>query len=153
MQGPGSGARQLPRGPADSHHQEQPDHGPPGRSHRRRAARQTTKRRPADPIAIPTKSCSCPTRSQPPARPTSLPFPATEANRQRMEEYLLNLYSSSSFNTCEHQTLPMMTSPPLALSIDPNATPKPCHNPIPVPVHWQEEVKRGLDRDWSYHSN
>ena len=110
-------------------------------------AAKTTRRRPADPIAIPTKSCSCPTRSQPPARPTSLPFPATEANRQRMEEYLLNLYSSSSFNTCEHQTLPMMTSPPLALSIDPNATPKPCHNPIPVPVHWQEEVKRGLDRD------
>ena len=40
MQGPGSGARQLPGGPADSHHQEQPDHGPPGRSHRRRAGRQ-----------------------------------------------------------------------------------------------------------------
>ena len=91
-------------------------------------AAKVTRYRPATPIAPinptnPTKSCSCPSRSQPPAWPTSLPFPATEANRQRMEEYLLNLYSSSLFNTCEHQTLPMMTGPPLALLIDPNANP------------------------------
>ena len=112
-------------------------------------AAKVAKCRPATPIANTTKSCSCPTRSQPPTRPASPPFPATEANREKLEEYLLNLYSSSSFNTCEHQPLPMMTGPPLALSIDPNAIPKPCHNPIPVPVHWQEEVKRGLDRDVS----
>ena len=41
----------------------------------------------------------------------------------------------------------MMAGPPLALSIDPTAIPKPCHTPISVPVHWQEEAKRGLDRD------
>ena len=41
----------------------------------------------------------------------------------------------------------MMSGPPLALHIDPTATPKPCHTPIPIPIHWQEEVKRGLDRD------
>ena len=104
-----SGARQLPGGPADSYHQTMDQQA--GATAGEQAAK-TTRRRPADPITIPTKSCSCPTRSQPPARPTSLPLPATEANRQRMEEYLLNLYSSSSFNTCEHRTLPMMTSPP-----------------------------------------
>ena len=41
----------------------------------------------------------------------------------------------------------MMSGPPLALHIDPTATPKPCHTLIPIPIHWQEEVKRGLDRD------
>ena len=152
MQGPGPGTWQLPREPRDSHHQEQPTMTHQAGAPTSEQAAKVTRRRPATPIAPinptnPTKSCPCPTRSQPPARPTSLPFPATEANRQRMEEYLLNLYSSSLFNTCEHQTLPMMTGPPLALLIDPNANPKPCHYPIPVPVHWQEEVKRGLDRD------
>jgi hypothetical protein len=41
----------------------------------------------------------------------------------------------------------MMSGPPLSLTIDPKATPKPCHTPITVPVHWQDEVKAGLDRD------
>ncbi len=41
----------------------------------------------------------------------------------------------------------MMSGPPLSLKIDPNAAPKPCHTPITIPVHWQEEVKAGLDRD------
>ena len=31
--------------------------------------------------------------------------------------------------------------------IDPNATPVIHHIPVPVPVHWQEEVKAGLDQD------
>ncbi len=64
-----------------------------------------------------------------------------------MEKYLLETYSASAFNICEYQTLPMMSGPPLALNIDPTATPKPCHTPIPITIHWQEEVKRGLDRD------
>ena len=42
MQGPGpAGTRQLPREPGDSHHQEQPNHDPPGRSLHRRAGRQS----------------------------------------------------------------------------------------------------------------
>ena len=76
--------------------------------------------------------------------PTSLPFPGTEENRQR---FLLDHYAASSFNVCEHQPLPMMSGPPLSLTINPNATPKPCHTPITVPIHWQDEVKAGLDRD------
>ncbi len=46
--------------------------------------------------------------------------------------------AASAFNVCEHQPLPM---PPLSLTIDPKAIPKPCHTPITVPVHWQDEVK------------
>ena len=42
-----------------------------------------------------------------------------------------------------------MTGPPLALMIDPKATPVAIHSPIPVPLHWQDKVKAGLDRDVS----
>ena len=31
--------------------------------------------------------------------------------------------------------------------IDPNAVPTAHHSPIRVPLHWQDEVKLGLDRD------
>ena len=40
-----------------------------------------------------------------------------------------------------------MNSPPMRLIIDPNATPTAHHSPIPVPLHWQDAVKAGLDRD------
>ncbi len=41
----------------------------------------------------------------------------------------------------------LMSGPPLRLKIDPLAAPMAHHSPIPVPLHWQEEVKAGLDRD------
>ena len=40
-----------------------------------------------------------------------------------------------------------MAGPPLRLMVDPNAKPITCHTPIPVPVHWQDEVKAGLKQD------
>ena len=94
-----------------------------------------------------TRPCNCPKRSPPPPIPTSLPYPPTEENREKLESYLREHYRSSTFNTCEHQPLPLMGGPPLRLMIDPEATPTAHHSPIPVPLHWQEEVKAGLDRD------
>ena len=91
--------------------------------------------------------CGCPVRQLPPPPPKSLPFPATEENRHRLREFLVQYYSSSTFNVCEHQPLPLMEGPPLKLMIDPDAVPKACHKPVPVPIHWQEEVKKGLDQD------
>ena len=41
----------------------------------------------------------------------------------------------------------MMQGPPLRLMVDPDAAPVAHQTPVPVPVHWQEEVKAGLDRD------
>ena len=93
------------------------------------------------------QECQCPRRTKPPPIPTSLPFPATEANREKLQQYLLDHYASSTFNTCEHQALPLMDSPPMRLMINPNATPTAYHSPIPVPLHWQDAVKAGLDRD------
>ena len=97
--------------------------------------------------SLPQQECQCPKRTKPPLIPTSLPFPATEANREKLQQYLLDHYASSMFNTCEHQALPLMDSPPMRLMIDPNATPVAHHSPIPVPLHWQDAVKAGLDRD------
>ena len=41
----------------------------------------------------------------------------------------------------------MMEGPPLRLMIDPQAKPVAFHTPVPVPLHWQEDVKAGLDQD------
>ena len=95
----------------------------------------------------PSTMCSCP-RRQPPTPPiTSLPFPATPDNRGRLESYLREYYQSSTFNTCEHQPLPMMRGPPLRMMIDETAEPVAHHTPIPVPLHWMDEVKAGSDAD------
>lgn len=101
----------------------------------------------ADAGPSPQRDCNCPKRTSPPPRPKEPPVPATEENREILEKYLLQYYSSSTFNTCEHQALPMMEGPPMKLMINPKAEPIAYHSLIPVPIHWQEEVKAGLDRD------
>ena len=35
----------------------------------------------------------------------------------------------------------------MALHVDTNAKPVAAHKPAPVPLHWQREVKEGLDND------
>jgi hypothetical protein len=69
--------------------------------------------------ATPQQECHCPKRTKPPSIPTSLPYLATEAKRGKLQQYLLDYYKSSTFNTCEHQTLPLMEGPPMRLMIDP----------------------------------
>ena len=94
-----------------------------------------------------TSPCECPRRQMPPKKPTTVPFAPVAENRQKLEDWLLDYYSCSTFNVCEHQPLPMMEGPPIHLMIDANAKPVAHHTPIPVPLHWQEEVKAGLDQD------
>ncbi len=105
----------------------------------------------SDPVSVATTShqeeCRCPRRTKPPPPPTSMPHSATETNRELLTQYLLDYYRSSTFNVCEHQNLPMMDGPPMRLLIDTQATPTAHHSPIPVPLHWQDEVKADLDRD------
>jgi len=86
-------------------------------------------------------------REPPPPLPSSIPFPATEENREKIQQFLLEYYSSSTFNICEHQILPMMDVPPLRLMVDKNSKPVAAHKPIPVPLHWRDKIKDGLDRD------
>ena len=93
-----------------------------------------------------TAPCSCPRRQLPPPRP-KLPFAATKANRGQLRQFLIDYYKSSTFNTCDHQPLPLMDGPPMKLMIDPDAEPVAYHTPVPVPLHWQDDVKAGLDQD------
>ena len=92
--------------------------------------------------------CSCPPRELPPTTPPSLPCAPTPNNLHILKDYILTRYAGSAFNTCEKQPLPLMQdSPPLKLFIDENAKPVAAHTPFPVPIHWQAQVKAGLDRD------
>ena len=45
--------------------------------------------------------CGCPKR-QPAPDPPSLPFAATEANVDKLKEYLVKHYSTSTMNMCTH---------------------------------------------------
>lgn len=94
-----------------------------------------------------TRDCQCPSREPPPPVPTTLPFPASEENIDKLEKWLLDYYRASSFNTCTNQVLPMMSGPPMRLMVDPSAKPVAYHKPIPIPVHWQDEVYKGLEQD------
>lgn len=93
------------------------------------------------------KPCNCPKRQQPPPRITTMPFTPCKENRSKLELWLRERYKGSTFNVCEHQLLPFMTGPLMRLMVDANAIPVASHSPIPIPVHWQDEVKAGLDQD------
>ncbi|XP_048576277.1 uncharacterized protein LOC125557593 [Nematostella vectensis] len=90
-------------------------------------------------------TCSCPQRETTPPRPSELPFPCTPANNTKMKAWLLNRYSSSTFNTCPHRALPCMEGPPL--HVDATAKPTACHTPANIPLHWQKRVYEDLLRD------
>ena len=47
----------------------------------------------------------------------------------------------------QHLQLPGMSGPDLHIDMDPDAKPIAIHVPVPVPLHWQSEVKAGLDAD------
>ena len=98
----------------------------------------------AEPTSAP---CGWPKRTQPPPTPTELPYPATKASLERLQEFLLDYYGSSTFNTCPHQRLPLMEAPPMRLMVDHSAQPVAHHQAIPVPLHWCDDVKAGLERD------
>ena len=67
--------------------------------------------------------CDCPPRQNPPPIPTALPFPYTEENREKLEQWLLDYYKGSTFNIYQHQKLPMMSGLPMRLLIEDDATP------------------------------
>ena len=92
--------------------------------------------------------CSCPTRTLPQADPPVLPCEPTQANLPTLKQYIMERFKSSAFNCCERQPLPTMTGmPPMRLFVDPNAKPVAINNASPIPIHWKDAVKGGLDRD------
>ena len=92
--------------------------------------------------------CDCPKRNLPPGKPEKLPFPCRPENNEKMKNWLLRRYSSSSFNTCPHQTLPgLEIGPPIRIHVDKDAIPYASRTPAPVPLHWQKKVEQDLIRD------
>ena len=91
--------------------------------------------------------CKCP------ARPKSPPPPITSCpshlvgDVEQMKRYLIQHYSSTVFNICECQPLPLLPGPPLRFNIEKDAEPVACHRVTPVPLHFQERVYRDLQRD------
>ena len=92
-------------------------------------------------------SCDCPHRESVPDRPTALPFPCTPENNDKMRQWLLKRYSSSTFNTCPHRPIPCMSGPPMEIHVDPNAEPFARHKARPINVHWEKQVYDELLRD------
>ena len=96
---------------------------------------------------VQTKShCGCLTRQLPPIQPDTLPFEPKDENNKKMKEWPLARFGDSTFN-CPHQTLPMMTGPPIKIHIDPTAIPVAVHTPALTPIHWHDEIKEQLDTD------
>ena len=85
--------------------------------------------------------CGCLLRQAPPKLPNELPFPCTSENVERMKTWLLEFYASSAFNKCEQQRILEMEGPPLRVHIDKSAKPCGFFKPLPVPVHWKDQVE------------
>ena len=101
----------------------------------------------SEPSSNPESPCTCSVRTVVPYRPKELPYACVPSNNDRMKEWLLQTFASSTFNTCPHRPLPCMTGPPVEIHLKDDASPKAVHKPAPVPVHWQDQVYKDLLRD------
>jgi len=86
-----------------------------------------------------------PDQPSPTERPAKLPYPATEDNIPKLKEYLVNAFSTTTFN--KDGLFPVMDTKPAHIHIQEDGKPNVCHNPIPVPFHWKAKVKASLDED------
>ena len=91
--------------------------------------------------------CSCLVR-QKPSLPEELPFEPKMENVGRMNKWILDRYASSTLK-CTHKRLTLIDAEPIKIAIDPKAKPVVVKNPAPVPLHFKEEVKKGLMEDVS----
>ena len=83
-------------------------------------------------------------RSPPPSRPTQLPYPPTPENVGKLEQYIVEQFSSSAFNKAA--PFPAMKDvPPAHIHLKKDAVPHARHVPIPVPSCWTKIAKEILD--------
>ena len=91
--------------------------------------------------------CDCPRRTTVPDRPSSLPFSCCPENNNKMKEWLLHRFGSSTFNTFPHQSLPEMSGPLVEIHLQEGTKPIACHKAASIPLHWQDQVHADLLRD------
>ena len=93
------------------------------------------------------KGCKCIPRSNAPRKPDRIPYTPSRENVPKLKQWLLENFSASAFNRCTHQELPVMSGEPMDILFKEGAIPYAVHTPIKVPIHWEKEVKEGLDQD------
>ena len=74
--------------------------------------------------------------------PDKLPFPENEENIPQLENWLRNTFKDVF--DIEQNPLPIMSGKPLHIHISENAVPHANYSPIPVAIHWKEEMKKLL---------
>ena len=95
----------------------------------------------------PVADCGCLLRQLPPDAP-ELPPDLALHDVSMVEGWLRDFYAASTFNTCEHQPLPMMKgAKPMRIHMREDAVPVAIHRPATIPAHWQEKVRQDIERD------
>ena len=90
-------------------------------------------------------------RQPTPEKPNKLPFPATEENVPKLKGWLIEQFASSSFNI-PSAPLAKMLGPPMKIHINPEAEPVATHKPIPIPLHWGDQVEKNSTETVSWKS-
>ena len=91
--------------------------------------------------------CQYPKQNPLPYCPTALSFICTSGNNDRMHNWLLDYYGSSTFNPYPDQVLHVMAGLAVEIYLKDNVTPVARHKTIPVPIHWQGQAHTDLLRD------
>ena len=85
-----------------------------------------------------------------PEKPKEIPFTPFEENTGRLKDWLLQHFSSTTFNT-NRDPLPIMVGKPHHIHLKPDVVPYACQTPADVAKHWEKEVKKQLDKDEEQH--
>ena len=77
-------------------------------------------------------------------RPKILPFRPTKENIPKLKDFLIK-----SFPKVFNKSTPFreMKCKPAKIHLKEGAKPTAVHTPIPVPIHWRDEIKQSLDED------
>ena len=81
-----------------------------------------------------------------PTRPPKIPFSPNVVNVPQLKQYLLDSFSSTTFN--KTKPFPKLNTPPAHIHLKPDfRIPKPAYWPASVAEHWAEEVHASIEAD------
>ena len=75
---------------------------------------------------------------------SSLPYPPREENIEKLKDHLIQSFPGVFTKSTP---FPSMNCKPVHIHLKENAVPTAVHVPIPIPLHWKQEIKADLDRD------
>ena len=81
-----------------------------------------------------------------PDRPETTPYPAIDDNIELLEKWLLQAFSSTTFNV-DARPLPAMSGPPCHIHLEDNPVKYVAHTPIPVAHYHKPDVNAQNDED------